>query len=160
MICPGNVTNPPQVCINCFRYYPLSRGERNQRIKQVEESTMRIFSFSIAAIAVALVTGASSASPATTDVSTSTYSQHTVDADGRKVRVDRHRPPALRVEVRTRRPSRRYVWIDGHWRYRHASHVWVKGRWTPHPRHGPAYVRPLWVRHGGGWVQVGGFRRF
>ncbi|NNE45778.1 MAG: BcpO-related WXXGXW repeat protein [Rhodothermales bacterium] len=121
---------------------------------------MRISNFSIAAIVVALVTGATLASPSTADASTSTYAQQTVDADGRKVRVVRHRPPALRVEVRTRRPSRRHVWIDGHWRYRHARYVWVKGRWSPRPRHSAIYVRPHWVRRGGGWVQVGGFWRF
>ncbi|MBT8401858.1 MAG: YXWGXW repeat-containing protein [Rhodothermia bacterium] len=81
-----------------------------------------------------------------------------VHADGKLV-VVRRRPPALRVEIRTRRPSRRHVWVGGHWGHRHGRYVWVKGRWVVPPRRGALYVRPVWVKRGGGYVLVRGVWR-
>ncbi len=76
-----------------------------------------------------------------------------------RVVVIHRRPPAVRIEVRSRRPSRRYVWLDGHWEFRRGRYVWVNGRWTVPPRAGLVYVRPRWKRHSGGYVfVVGGWR--
>ncbi len=40
-------------------------------------------------------------------------------------------PPPARVEVRSRKPHKRAVWIAGHWawRGRRAGYVWVPGHW-------------------------------
>ncbi len=76
-----------------------------------------------------------------------------------RVVVIHRRPPMVRIEVRTRRPGRRHVWLGGHWQYRRGRYVWVKGRWAVPPRRGLVYVRPTWKRHGGGYVfVVGGWR--
>lgn len=63
-------------------------------------------------------------------------------------------PPALRIESHGYRPSRRHVWVDGHWdwSHRHRDWVWRSGGWRV-PPHGRAYwMGPRYDRRGDGWV--------
>ena len=104
------------------------------------------------------------ASPATAAVAapnTETIARGTavvVAHDGRHV-VIRRRPPAKRIEVRPHRPSRRHLWIGGHWTHRHGRFVWVRGMWVVPPRRAAVYVRPVWKPHAGGYILVGGVWR-
>jgi hypothetical protein len=69
-------------------------------------------------------------------------------------------PPALRVERPRRQPSRRHVWIEGHWRWsdRRNDWVWVSGRWKVPPRGYRHWDNPRWERRGDRWVEVHGGR--
>ena len=111
--------------------------------------------------AVSLSTAASPATEAVAASNTDIIARGTavvVAHDGRHV-VIRRRPPARRIEVRPNRPSRRRVWIAGHWTHRHGRFVWVRGRWAVPPRRAAVYVRPVWKPHAGGYILVGGVWR-
>ncbi len=69
------------------------------------------------------------------------------------------RPPSPRKEVRSRRPSRRHVWVPGYWDWRGHSYVWVKGHWTVPPRVGLVWVPGQWVARQGGWIFIAGHWR-
>ena len=75
---------------------------------------------------------------------------------GQQVVVVHKRPPAPRREVRPRRPSRRHVWVGGHWRWRRGRYVWVRGYWQVPPRGRAHWVAAHWRRHRGDWVFVAG----
>ena len=77
-----------------------------------------------------------------------------------QVYVVTKRPPSPRREVRSRRPSRRHVWVGGYWSWRSHKYVWVKGRWTVPPRHGGKWVAGRWSKRSGGWVWVAGYWRY
>ena len=113
--------------------------------------------FGVGAFAMAMMLG--SGGTAVASVSHVAELAKQVHIDGRKTVIVTRRPPALRIEVRTRRPSRRHVWIDGHWRFHRGRYVWVRGRWVHRPNRGAVYVRTTWVRKGGGWMRVGGYWR-
>lgn len=67
-------------------------------------------------------------------------------------------PPAPRVE-RLPPPRAGYVWVSGHWEWRHNRHVWVKGNWV-RERRGYRYVQPNWVERDGRWaMERGNWRR-
>ena len=68
-------------------------------------------------------------------------------------------PPALRKEVRPHRPSRRHVWVAGHWGWHRGRHVWVKGHWAKPPHRRAVWVPAHWRRHADGWVFVAGHWR-
>ena len=68
-------------------------------------------------------------------------------------------PPAPRYEVRTRAPSARHFWVNGHWSHNGREWVWIGGHWNTQ-RAGYTYVSPHWNReHGhyrfmhGHWVR-------
>ncbi len=77
----------------------------------------------------------------------------TAQAQGVQVRIA---PPAARVEVRTRAPSPRHVWLAGHWRWDGHKYAWVGGRWALPPRAGVAWQAPRWTQRAGGWAFVPG----
>ena len=77
-----------------------------------------------------------------------------------RVVIVRKRPPRARREVQPRRPSRRHVWIGGHWRWHHRRYVWVAGRWVKPPNHGARWVAGRWAPRSGGWVWVAGYWRY
>ena len=72
-----------------------------------------------------------------------------VGAPGVRVRVA---PPAARVEVRTRAPSPRHVWVPGYWGWRGGRHVWIGGFWRMPPQPGHVWIEGRWVDSGGEWV--------
>ncbi len=74
------------------------------------------------------------------------------------------RPPPLRHEFRSPRPSHRHCWIPGCWRWRagYTDWVWVGGYWDLPPYENYVYVEPSYVTEGdrvvyvdGGWCEPG-----
>ena len=76
-----------------------------------------------------------------------------------QVIIVKKRPPAPRREVRSHRPSRRHVWVPGHWEWRRSKYVWVRGHWAVPPRAGSVWVAGHWSKHADGWVFAAGFWR-
>lgn len=70
-----------------------------------------------------------------------------------------HAPPALKREVVTVRPSKRHVWVDGHWTWTRSRWVWAPGVWKVPPRGKRVWVKPKYERRGGHWVVVRGYWR-
>ncbi|HVZ43190.1 MAG TPA: YXWGXW repeat-containing protein [Ramlibacter sp.] len=62
-------------------------------------------------------------------------------------------PPAPMHEV-VPAPRRGYVWVPGHYVWRHGNYAWMGGHWT-RERLGYAYVEPRWEQHGDRWVMIG-----
>ena len=58
-------------------------------------------------------------------------------------------PPPLRREA-TPLPRQGYVWVDGHWDWKHSHHQWVSGTWIK-ARHGYHYNQPTWQERNGRW---------
>ncbi len=67
-------------------------------------------------------------------------------------------PPSLRVETYGRAPSRRHVWVPGHWDWsrRHHDWVWRSGYWKVPPRGRGHWVAPRYERGRDGWVVIRG----
>lgn len=67
-------------------------------------------------------------------------------------------PPALRVETYGRAPSRRHVWVPGHWDWsrRHHDWVWRPGHWKVPPRGRGHWIAPTYQRGRDGWVVIRG----
>jgi hypothetical protein len=63
-------------------------------------------------------------------------------------------PPATRYE-RVPGPRAGYVWVAGHWDWRHNRHAWVPGRWVV-ARPGYVWSQPRWERDGRRWHYVDG----
>ena len=63
-------------------------------------------------------------------------------------------PPPIAVERRPPKPTRRALWIDGHWRWTGRTYNWVPGRWERNPR--GAWVAGHWDKRPRGWVWVPG----
>ena len=38
--------------------------------------------------------------------------------------------PPVRVEPQPPQPAPAYVWVGGHWAWRHGAYVWVPGYWA------------------------------
>lgn len=68
--------------------------------------------------------------------------------------------PAKVVVTKPARPSARYVWVDGHWRWNNRSnrYVWVDGRWIKRKR-GRVWVAGRWKKVPGGFIWVEGYWR-
>ena len=63
-------------------------------------------------------------------------------------------PPALRIENYGRPPSRRHVWVPGHWDWsrRRQDWVWREGQWKVPPRGRGHWVAPTYTRGRDGWT--------
>jgi len=68
-------------------------------------------------------------------------------------------PPALKVEVKGRAPSKKHVWIAGCWAHRGGHWVWKPGHWEVRPRSRAVWVGGRWKRTGSGWKWVPGHWR-
>jgi WXXGXW repeat (2 copies) len=64
-------------------------------------------------------------------------------------------PPAVRGEVRPRRPGPSWVWVPGCWQWQGDRHAWVPGHWT-RGRAGKNWSPGHWKRAPGGWVWAPG----
>lgn len=159
-ICRRNVTLSARRCINLLRYCPLTGETNGQADYFAEGTTMKTLALSLVAAALAIAAGANTSPVETAGDAAAPTKAVSVATDGPNVVVVRRRPPALRIEVRTPRPSRRHVWIGGHWKYHRGGFVWVRGHWVVRPHRAVAYVKPTWIRRNGGWVMVGGHWRF
>jgi hypothetical protein len=66
------------------------------------------------------------------------------------------RPPRPRVEVITAIPGPGYIWIRGHWGWRHEHWEWISGRWDRAAQPNSAWIPGQWVARGNGWVWIEG----
>jgi hypothetical protein len=60
-------------------------------------------------------------------------------------------PPRPRVERRTVRPGSDYTWVAGSWDWQGSQWGWLPGRWVRPEARNVAWVRPVYVRDGGGY---------
>jgi len=66
------------------------------------------------------------------------------------------RPPPDRVEVMMAAPGADYVWIPGHWAWRHNDFGWIPGRWEKVQHGYRTWVPGHWVERGHRWYWVEG----
>ena len=69
--------------------------------------------------------------------------------------IIKKRPPAVKVEVKTKKPFKKAVWAPGHWIWTGNRYVWKKGHWI-RVKKGHAWVNGHYKRHKNGWVWVAG----
>jgi hypothetical protein len=65
-------------------------------------------------------------------------------------------PPPPRVEIINASPGPGYIWIRGHWGWRHERWEWIGGRWEVPAQPGMAWVPGRWVARGNGSVWIEG----
>jgi hypothetical protein len=70
--------------------------------------------------------------------------------------VVRTQPPQLREEVVTLAPGPGYIWIRGHWAWRHERWEWMGGRWDRVAQPGLTWIPGRWAERANGWVWVEG----
>ena len=69
-------------------------------------------------------------------------------------------PPPSIVDVRSRPPSVRHLWVAGSHRWDGHGYIWVSGRWISPPYPQAMWVPAHWVRDGRGlYVVEGHWRR-
>jgi len=62
------------------------------------------------------------------------------------------------VVVKSAKPGKNFVWIEGHWKICGNKHVWVKGRWSKNrPDH--HWIKGHWKRTRRGWIWIAGYWR-
>ena len=66
------------------------------------------------------------------------------------------KPPAIKVEHRSARPSRQHVWVGGYHRWDGNAYAWEPGRWEVPPREHAVWVGPRWEHRHDGYVFVEG----
>lgn len=61
------------------------------------------------------------------------------------------------VVVKPRRPGKKYVWIEGHWKWnaKHQKYVWIDGRWVKPPQN-KVWKAGYWKKVPNGWVWISG----
>ena len=69
------------------------------------------------------------------------------------------RPPRAKVEHRSARPGRDYVWVPGYHRWDGRAYAWESGRWERPPRPRAVWVAPRWTHRRDGYVFVEGHWR-
>jgi WXXGXW repeat (2 copies) len=67
-----------------------------------------------------------------------------------------NQPPPLRAEIINASPGPGFIWIRGHWRWRHERWEWIAGRWEMPAQPGMAWVPGRWAARGNGWVWIEG----
>ena len=67
-------------------------------------------------------------------------------------------PPAPRIEVISKRPTPKAIWIPGYWMWKGNKYVWAPGHWEKKPR-GRAWAPGQWKRTHRGWYWVAGYWR-
>ena len=67
-------------------------------------------------------------------------------------------PPAPRVDKRSPRPGKQYIWVQGHWERSRGQYVWAPGRWVKAKKN-HIWVDGYWLKHkkSGDWVWVAGY---
>jgi hypothetical protein len=68
-------------------------------------------------------------------------------------------PPPPPAEVVSVAPGPGYVWIRGHWVWRHGNYVWIRGHWSPRPTAGSVWIEGHTEYRGGTYVYVDGYWR-
>jgi len=70
--------------------------------------------------------------------------------------VVRAAPPLDRYEAVGIAPGPGYVFIRGHWGWRHERWEWIGGRWELPAQPGAVWVPGQWIVRGGGYVWIEG----
>ncbi len=70
--------------------------------------------------------------------------------------VIQSQPPLERVEAVSPSPGPGFIWIRGHWMWRHERWVWFDGHWDRFAGPGHAWIPGQWVARGNGWVWIEG----
>jgi hypothetical protein len=73
--------------------------------------------------------------------------------------VVRIAPPRVKIEKRSRPPSREHVWVSGYQRWDGNAYTWTPGRWEQPPQRRGRWVAHHWVHQRDGWVLVEGHWR-
>ena len=68
-------------------------------------------------------------------------------------------PPAERREVIPVSPGVDYVWVKGHWGWRHDDYEWMPGHWAIPERGYREWVAGRWEHDRGGWFYIEGHWR-
>jgi WXXGXW repeat (2 copies) len=53
-------------------------------------------------------------------------------------------------------PGHIYVWIPGHWRWKHSQYIWVPGHYQRPPVPTARWIPGDWVQHRRGWFWIEG----
>ena len=61
-------------------------------------------------------------------------------------------PPPPKAEKKPKRPGKKAVWIDGHWRWNGEKYTWIGGHWVKAPK--GKWIKGQWkkTKHGHIWV--------
>lgn len=54
------------------------------------------------------------------------------------------------------RPSRRHVWVGGHWNWSNGVWDWRSGYWVDPPAQRVHWIRPKYIKVRGGWKYIPG----
>ncbi len=65
-------------------------------------------------------------------------------------------PPPLRAEPVAPFPGPGYIWIRGHWTWRHENWEWIDGHWDRVPQYSAVWVPGQWVVRNNLWVWAEG----
>ena len=65
-------------------------------------------------------------------------------------------PPGERVEVIPVTPGTEYIWVKGHWAWRHNDYEWIPGHWVVPERGFREWVPGRWERERRGWYYIEG----
>jgi hypothetical protein len=68
-------------------------------------------------------------------------------------------PPPERVEVISTSPGQEYVWIKGHWAWRHDDYEWIGGHWVRGENNAREWAPGRWEHDRQGWYWVEGHWR-
>ncbi len=74
-----------------------------------------------------------------------------VDLGAVRIRIAPDAPPPLRREIRSPRPDRSHVWIQGYWDRQGDRWAWSAGRWERPDQRGASWVRPRYRREEGAY---------
>jgi hypothetical protein len=69
--------------------------------------------------------------------------------------VVRTQPPPERMEPVPMSPGPGYIWVRGHWGWRHETWEWMPGHWA-NAQPGQEWIPGQWVPRNGGYVWVEG----
>lgn len=72
------------------------------------------------------------------------------------VRVVPQAPPRRRHEVRSRRPDRNHLWVNGFWHHTGQEWNWSDGRWAERPQARARWIAPRYRRVRGGYQYIPG----
>ena len=67
-------------------------------------------------------------------------------------------PPKPKVEVRSKKPNKKAIWVPGHWQWNGRKYVWKSGHWGVRPG-GKTWVTGHWQKSPRGWKRVPGHWR-
>jgi hypothetical protein len=70
--------------------------------------------------------------------------------------IVRSQPPPERIETVPMSPGPGYIWIRGHWAWRHEQYEWMNGHWDRVAGANQEWVPGHWAERNGGWLWIEG----